>query len=269
MTKKLLVHITLMFIISFALNSQNIKDSNMSSGIDSYFNNDFYGCIYYMNIVIKENKGLQLEAMYWKSKSYYELDKFEDARVTLDDFFSKASNSTDYYEDARFLYCKVYYRMKKYDEALLLLNQFNRNKNFKYYSVASLFWLGEVYFQLSDLKQALNYFNLYLDNVPDNKSAIKRVELIKQIQILLSKNNSKSLSVFEKANWLIDYIKIEQQKTKNANEMPVTTFLDQFENRDDFFSWLEKYYKNEETVKDDNVDLDDLELQLIKALGGD
>ena len=87
--------------------------------------------------------------MYWKAKSLFEIKLYNDSKDTLEFFFRKASVDNNYYEDARFLYCKIFYKLEKYNDALLLFNQFLRNTTFNFYRDSSYFWLGEIYLQLS------------------------------------------------------------------------------------------------------------------------
>jgi tetratricopeptide (TPR) repeat protein len=202
-----------------------------------------------MNLVIEKDNSLLTEALFWKSKSLYEIGLYSDSKVELELFFRKASIKTSYYEDARFLYCKVFYKLKKYEDALLLFNQFIRNRSFSYYSDPALFWIGETYLQLSKLKLAKESFNQYLKLQPNSFITKKRVDVIENMLVLLERSTDEELSSLDRANWLSEYVLKEQQETSENDNMYISNFLNKFSNKDEFFKWLENYYLIDENTK--------------------
>lgn len=232
----------LLFVVSFSIFSQDVESNKMSIGVNRYKLGKYIDCIYYMNLVIEEKNELYSEALFWKAKSQFKLGHFEDSKTTLELLFRKGSIVTAYYEDARFLYCKVFFKLKKYTDSVLLFNQFRRNESFTYYKDVTLFWLGESYLQLSDLAKAKEYYISYLKIKPKSKIATDRLAVINRMLSLLNTVDDKDLTVVEKAGWFSDYVIKEINEDKNREGIKsLSNFIDNFETRDEFFLWLEQH----------------------------
>ncbi len=242
MTFRSTIFFILAIFISLNCYSNELIDNEMSLGIKSYSESKYLDSIFYMNLVITKKNKLLTEAIFWKAKSLYEMGLYSDSKAGLELFFRKALIETSYYEDARFLYCKVFFKLKKYDDALLLFNQFIRNRTFLFYSDAALFWIGETYLQLSKLKLAKESFYLYLKTNPDSIVTKKRVDVIENMLSILDKNTNNEISLLDRANWLSEYVHKEQQNTSESDEMYISNFLNKFDTKQDFFKWLENYY---------------------------
>lgn len=241
----------LVSILSFNITSQDIKDNNMSRGVKMYQQERYIDAVYYFNLVLEEKNELYTEALFWKSKSHFELKHYNDSKDALELLFRKGSIVTAYYEDARFLYCKIFFKLKKYKDAILLLNQFRRNPGFKYYDDAALFWLGESYLQLSDLNKAKENYLRYLGLNPKSTLAKERLALIDRMINLLNDAGDAEVSVVEKAGWLTDYVLKEiKEKRIDLEERSISRLIDQFQTQEQFFYWLEQKYINTEEVKE-------------------
>lgn len=243
--------LALLSILSFNVFSQDIKENNMSTGVKRYQQGRYIDAVYYLNLVLEEKNELYSEALFWKAKSHFELEHFDDAKNALELLFRKGSIVTAYYEDARFLYCKIFFKLKKYNDAILLLKQFRRNPGFTFYNDAALFWLGESYLQLSDLTNAKENYLRYLGLKPKSTLAKERVALIDRMISLLTDAGDSEVSVVEKAGWLTDYV-IKETKDKNLSlkKRSISQLLDQFKTQEQFFYWLERKYIYEEDKKD-------------------
>lgn len=242
----------LLFLLFFSthLFCEGVKDENMAHGIDKYKNNKYQDSIYYFNMVLEANNNLSSEALFWKASSLYKLGYYTEAIIDLELLFREGSITTAYYEDSRFLYCKVFFKIEKYAEALLLFNQFSRNQSFNYYSDSAFFWIGECYLQLSKLEEAKRSFMEYLNVRPSSLNAKNRIELIESMLEILEKDLNSELTLIDRANWLSDYV-LKEKYSKNSTD--ITDFLGSFKNRDEFFFWL----KNFDIVKKDNFSEDE------------
>ncbi|QEN05807.1 tetratricopeptide repeat protein [Thiospirochaeta perfilievii] len=256
-SNKILIVFYIIIMSNFCF-AEVLVDNDMVKGIDYYSKKSYLDSVYHFNLVIAKNNKLLNEAYYWKAKALYELNLYDQSKSTLELFFRKATIQTSYYEDSRFLYCKIFYKLKKYDDALLLFNQFTRNKSFNFYANAAIFWIGETYLQLSNLKLAKKSFEQYLKIYPDNKIALNRITNIDNIlSIMEKKNSSDKITTLDKASWLSEYVSIEQKEATNSDKKYISNFLDSFENKDEFFDWLSKYYlvdkKNEKSSDKENI----------------
>lgn len=258
MTFRSTIFFIFVIFISLSCYSNEQKDHEMALGIKSYSDSKFLDSIFYMNLVIAKKSNLLTEALFWKAKSLYEMGLYSKSKADLELFFRKATAETSYYEDARFLYCKVFFKLKKYDDALLLFNQFRRNKSFLFYSEAALFWIGETYLQLSKLKLAQESFYQYLELNPHSIVTKNRVDVIENMLDILNKSTDTEISLLDRANWLSEYVYNEQQKTSSSDEMYISNFLNKFDNKDDFFEWLENYslVNNEKKINENGLKQD-------------
>ncbi|OQY38878.1 MAG: hypothetical protein B6229_04830 [Spirochaetaceae bacterium 4572_7] len=265
-------------IISISLFGTNRQDINMVTGMAKYKEAEYFDSIHYLNKVLDENNDLFSEALFWKAKSLYELDLYSESKLTLELLFRKGSIITPYYEDARFLYCKVFFKLERYEDSVLLFNQFNRNPSFSYYHDSSIFWIGESYLQLGDLTNAKKSYVEYLLIQPDSLVVQERLKLTNQMAKLMNSTDNNTLTVLDKASWLSDYI-IKEQKNGSL-ESNVSSFLDKFNNKDEFFSWLvttTNGYNSELSSGSDisnskNIEMDSdilskLEIELLNELG--
>lgn len=259
---------------STGLNDINRSDYNMKNGIESYKKRDYIDTIFYMDNVLDLKDNYYTEALFWKSKAYFELKHYKESQKALELLFKKGSITTAYYEDARFLYCKIFFMLGDYDDSLLLFNQFIRNPSFSYYKESALFWIGESYLQLSELYLAKESFNKYLNYYPESVIVLDRVKIINEMIFVLNSTNIDELSVVNKAEWLADYIYKEQH---NNSDKSISTFLDKFKTREEFFTWLENSSTNllpiskEDTIIDskEKTILSELEKLLIEQIGAD
>ncbi|MBN2617562.1 MAG: hypothetical protein JXR64_04545 [Spirochaetales bacterium] len=268
--KKVLTIIFLCTVLG-SLHSVDIKDPNMKQGIELYSQKKYLDSIYFFNLVISEKSELFSEATFWKAQSLYSMGNYRDSKIELEDFFTQGSIVSAYYEDARYLYCKVFYKLDKYNESILLLNQYLRNKDFNYYRNSAYFLLGENYLQISDLPNSKLNFEKFLTIEPNSSITKSRLDLISNMQSIMSKKVSKDITIYQKTQWLAEYIILEQ-KDKEPNK--VSNFIDSFETREDFFKWLADFSYNlnrdESTTNNDDVELlDSLESLLLKRLGED
>lgn len=249
----------LIFTLTFNISSEDIKDNNMSKGVQMYQKGRYIDAVFYLNLVLEEKNELYSEALFWKAKSHFELKHYNDSKDALELLFRKGSIVTPYYEDARFLYCKIFFKLKNYKDAILLLNQFRRNPGFTYYNDAALFWLGESYLQLSDLSQARENYSKYIELKPKSVLAKERLILVDRMISLLSAAGDTEVSVVEKAGWLTDYvIKEVKEKKVDLEERSVSKLLDQFKTQEQFFYWLEQKYINVSEEKE-SEDLEEVE----------
>lgn len=234
----------------------------MAKGVKQYQDGKYIDSIYYMNAVLEEKNSLYTEALFWKAKSQYELGHYDDSKETLELLFRKGSIVTAYYEDARFLYCKVFFKLKKYEDSILLFKQFRRNEAFTFYQDSSLFWLGESYLQLSKISEAKEYYNLYLVNKPKSRLAKERLILIDRMLALLTAVESSDPTVVDKAAWLTDYVIKELKDNRSEiKDDTVSSWINRFKTREQFFYYLEKEFlddvnkKSEEAAAEDVVDI--------------
>lgn len=261
--------IFLVFIlILLSLNLHAETDRNMQQALSLYKTKQYEDSLYFFNQVIQGNTALKYEAMFWKSKSLYQLEQFDEVKIVLEEYFRTGVVSSSYYEDARFLYCKVYFKIGEYRDAMLLFNQYLRNKTFGYYKTSAKFWLAESYLQLSMYNEAKKTYKEYQTLNPSSKVALGRIELIDNMLSLLTVDRDETLTIYDKAMWLNDYIVKEQTLDE---ETYVSDFLNSFSNKDDFFNWLEQFSTPvlEEKVVSESNDiklLDDLESKLLNIL---
>lgn len=281
-----------LFILTFTFFSSLLfsesLDENMTLGIKSYESSKFLDSIHYFNLVLDQDNEYKNEALFWKAKSYYNLGYYNESKIALEDFFRTSDINTSYYEDGRFLYCKIYFKIEKYNDALLLFNQFSRNKSFVYYNKSVSFWIGECYLQLSQLTNAKKSFMEYLKFNSDSKSAQDRIKLINSMEKILIQNESVNIPLEDKADWFVEYVILEK---RNKEDKSISSFLDQFQNKHDFFKWIDDFKVNKkiidieieppqklkpeipkiEEVKELNMLekalLDDLEFKLLNKLG--
>lgn len=243
-------------------------NENMQKGLALYKVDRFEDSLYFFNSVIESSDTLKFEAMFWKSKSLYQLQLFNESKRVIEDFFRQGAVNSSYYEDARFLYCKIYFKLEAYRDAMLLFNQYLRNSSFQYYKTSARFWLAECYLQLSMYGEAKKTYKEYLELKPSSRVAVARIELIDNMLTLLTDEKTNDIDIYEKSQWLNDYIIMEQTE---GNSTYVSDFLNSFSTREEFFSWLELFSKpvieeKEEVEVTDTLLLDDLENKLLKIL---
>lgn len=257
-----------LFLLSLNLNAET--DRNMQQALSLYKMEKYEDSLYFFNQVIERNTALKYEAMFWKSKSLYQIERYSEAKVLLEEYFRTGVVSSSYYEDARFLYCKVYFKMGEFRDAMLLLNQYLRNKSFGYYKTSAKFWLAESYLQLSMYNEAKKTYKEYLTLNPSSKVALGRIELIDNMLTLLTEDRDETITIYDKALWLNDYIVKEQTL---GDETYVSDFLNSFSNQEEFFAWLKQFSTpiTEEKDEKETTDLkllNDLESKLLHMLEG-
>lgn len=265
MNNRAIIVITLIFL-TFSLFAET--DRNMQQALSLYKAEKYEDSLYFFNQVIKMNTALKYEAIFWKSKTLYHLEQYDNAKTDLESFFRSGAVTSSYYEDARFLYCKVYFKLAEYRDAMLLFNQYLRNKSFGFYKSSAIFWLGESYLQLSMYNEAKRSYKEYLTLNPSSKVALSRIELIDNMLELLTDDSESKITIYEKSQWLNDYI-VKEQTT--GDKTYVSDFLNSFSNREEFFKWLEQFSTpvKEENVEEETTDvklLNDLESKLLDML---
>lgn len=242
------------FLLSSLLYGEDSSDI-MRKGLESYNSSNFLDATFYFSKISKDDSEIYPEALYWLAKSHYKEGRFDDSRKVIEKFF-RTGNLIDYYEDAAFLHCIVYFKLERYEDSLHLLQQFINDKEYKYYKSIAYFWLGEAYLQLGEYSEAIDSYNSYLELDPENLTVLKRIETTENAIELLSESGGEELTSLDKANWFVDYIIREKDFVIKNGDSRVLRDLSTVYTKEDFFSWLDNnLYRIQEIPVDETEDI--------------
>ena len=135
----------------------------------------FYLKDYYNSILELSNPSLQqlskeelAEALYLLANSHYRVEEYADASTTYSEIINRFPNSP-YYRNAQYGLAWSFFQQSKYNEAYEVFNTLSEGQDS--IAIKSFVWKGESKRYSGKSKEALNIFENFLKQYPDNSLA--------------------------------------------------------------------------------------------------
>ncbi len=165
-----LLYIASLFILTFALNSESKTNFEQQQllAIDLYNKGKFIQSEKLLSNIITSNANanIKTDAHYYLGLNFAKTNNFPNARQNFEYYIENSSKNSIYYPNAILQNALVYYREKKYEDAITRLcdyiKAYPKNKNLPtaYYHVA------QSLFNLSLYDESISYFKYFIEKYP-------------------------------------------------------------------------------------------------------
>ena len=144
-------------------NRQAYQLANFYRGLEVYTDGDIKQALNMFNKAINENKDPKYtaRALFWKAETEYNLDQFEEAKISFKQFQNNSSAASTP-ENSNFDYDLgyAYFKLKEYDNAVKSFENFvSRNNNDKTRLADAYLRLGDCNFMLTKYWPAMDAYN--------------------------------------------------------------------------------------------------------------